>query len=353
MVRYLCYFLPMARPTAHVLTLLELLQSGGTRTAAELAGRLGVDERTVRRYMDHLVDLDVPVESVRGRYGGYRLTPGYRLPPLMLTDDEALAVLLGLVAGRRAGLMTATGAAGETAAAKIRRVLPGQLAHRLEAVLESLAFTAPAGEFAVPETGVLLSIADGVRHHRPVLIRYTAADGQRSERTLHPYGLVAHSGRWYVTGADPGIGEDRTFRLDRVTDARPLPGTFEPPAGFDPAQRMLSGFATAPYRHHVILRIQATAEQIRTVLPASIASVADSPSPVSADHESGRWLRVELRAERLDWLPSVLSALDRPFVIEQPDDLRGLVIAYADRLTASARQVLQRGDASRNTAPFE
>ena len=92
----------MARPTAHVLTLLELLQSGGTRTAAELAG-LGVDERTVRRYVDHLVDLDVPVESVRGRYGGYRLAPGYRLPPLMLTDDEALAVLLGLVAGRRAG----------------------------------------------------------------------------------------------------------------------------------------------------------------------------------------------------------------------------------------------------------
>ena len=93
----------MARPTVHVLTLLELLQSGGTRTAAELADRLGVEERTVRRYVDHLIDLDVPVESVRGRYGGYRLGPGYRLPPLMLTDDEALAVMLGLVAGRGRG----------------------------------------------------------------------------------------------------------------------------------------------------------------------------------------------------------------------------------------------------------
>ena len=155
----------MARPTAHVLMLLELLQSGGVRTAAELADRLGVDERTVRRYVDHLLDLDVPVESVRGRYGGYRLASGYRMPPLMLSDDEALAVLLGLVVGRRAGLITATGTASETAAAKIRRLLPGRLAGRLEAVLESLAFTAAPGEFPAPETDVLLAVADAVRHH--------------------------------------------------------------------------------------------------------------------------------------------------------------------------------------------
>lgn len=118
----------MARPTARVLSLLELLQSGGVRTVAELADRLDVDERTVRRYVDHLIDFDVPVESIRGRYGGYRLVSGYRMPPLMLSDDEALAVLLGLVAGRRTGLVTTTGAASETAAAKIRRVLPERLA---------------------------------------------------------------------------------------------------------------------------------------------------------------------------------------------------------------------------------
>src|SRR6202020_2548768 len=131
----------MARPTTHVLTLLELLQSGGVRTVAELADRLGVDGRTVRRYVDHLIDLDVPVESVRGRYGGYRLASGYRMPPLMLSDDEALAVLLGLVAGRRAGLVTATGTASETAAAKIRRVLPERLPRRLGAGRASLAVT--------------------------------------------------------------------------------------------------------------------------------------------------------------------------------------------------------------------
>jgi predicted DNA-binding transcriptional regulator YafY len=327
----------MARPAARVLTLLELLQSGGVRTMAELADRLGVEGRTVRRYVDHLIDLGVPVESVRGRYGGYRLAPGYRMPPLMLTDEEALAVLLGLVAGRRSGLMTAMGTASETAAAKIRRVLPSRLGRRLDTVLGSLAFTAPPGEFDAPEGAVLLCVADAVRHHRPVSIRYTAADGRRSERVLHPYGLVAHAGRWYVTGADPGIGEGRTFRLDRIADARTLPGSFEPPDGLDPAERVLAGLAATPYRHQVTLRIQATAGQVRVRLPASVATIEEA-SPLGAGDPQGEgWLRVELRAERLDWVPGVLASLDRPFVIERPDELRDLVIALAGRLAASAR----------------
>jgi predicted DNA-binding transcriptional regulator YafY len=328
----------MSRPTARVLTLLELLQSGGVRTRAELADRLDVDERTVRRYVGHLIDLDVPVESVRGRYGGYRLAPGFRMPPLMLSDDEALAVLLGLVAGRRAGLMTATGTASETAAAKVRRVLPDRLGRRLDALLGSMVFTAPPGESAAPETVILLSIADAVRHHRPISIRYTAADGRRSQRTLHPYGLVAHSGKWYVTGADPAIGEDRTFRLDRITSARTLPGSFEPPAELDPAQRVLTGLAATPYRHEVTLRIQGTAEQIRTRLPASIARVEEPPTASSADSQTEHWSRVELRAERLDWLPAVLASLDLPFIIERPAELRDLVAALADRLLHSARR---------------
>ncbi|MFH9423257.1 helix-turn-helix transcriptional regulator [Streptomyces sp. NPDC017529] len=328
----------MTRPLARVLTLLELLQVGDVRTVAELAGRLGVDERTVRRYAGHLVDLDVPVESVRGRYGGYRLAPGYRMPPLMLGDDEALAVLLGLVAGRRTGLTTAAGTAGETATAKIRRVLPARLGRRLDAVLGSLAFTAPSGEAAAPQAAVLLPIADAVRHHRPVSVRYTAADGRRSERTLHPYGLVAHSGRWYVTGADPAIGEDRTFRLDRITDARPLPGSFAPPEGPGPAERVLTGLATAPYRHEVTLRVQGTAERIRSRLPAGLAVVTEPPAAGGTDADSGHWCRVELRAERLDWLPAVLASLDLPFAVERPDELRGLVAGFAERLLRSARR---------------
>jgi predicted DNA-binding transcriptional regulator YafY len=328
----------MPRPTARVLTLLELLQSGGTRTVAELADRLGVEGRTVRRYVDHLIDLDVPVESVRGRYGGYRLAPGYRLPPLMLSDDEALAVLLGLVAGRRAGLTTTQHTANETASAKIRRVLPKHLARRLDTLLESLAFTEQPGEFDTPDSGVLLTIADAVRHHRPVSLRYTGRDGRRSERTLHAYGIVAHAGRWYVTGEDAEIGEDRTFRLDRIADARALPGSFEVPVGPGPAQRVLSALATAEYRHEVTLRIHGTVEQIRAHLPASVASLEEHRPAAGEDRTTERWLRVELRAEQLDWLPPVLASLGRPFVIERPDELRDLVTALADRLVSYARR---------------
>ena len=313
----------MTRPIARVLALLELLQSGGVRTVAELAQRLEVDERTVRRYVDHLLDLDVPVESVRGRYGGYRLAPGYRMPPLMLTDDEALAVLLGLLIGPR------TGTASETATAKIRRVLPAHLATRLDALLGALAFTKPVDAPPTPEASVLLALADAVTHHRPVSLRYTSADGRRSERTLHPFGLVTHSGRWYVVGADPSIGERRTFRLDRIASARTVPGAFTPPESFDPAEQLLTGLATAPYRHEVTVRIEGTVEQIRTRLPASVALV---------EPDAEGWCRVELRAERLDWLPGVLASLDLPFVVERPDELRDLVAALAERLLRSARR---------------
>ncbi|WP_329611709.1 helix-turn-helix transcriptional regulator [Kitasatospora herbaricolor] len=359
----------MSRPTVRVLTLLDLLQSGGVRTVAELADRLGVDGRTVRRYVGQLLDLDVPVETVRGRYGGYRIGPGYRLPPLMLSDEEALAVLLGLAAGRRAGLVTASDTASGTAAAKIRRVLPQRLARRLGTVLESLAFTTPPGEAAEPDAEVLLTVADAVRHRRPLMIRYTDRSGERSERVLHAYGIVAHAGRWYVTGRDPGTdaggtgaggsgavgagadasggggtdaggpGGDRTFRLDRIAGARPLPGTFEVPAGLDPAQRVLTGFATAAYRHEVALRIHGTVAQIRARLPAAVATLdVAAPPAEGADPAAEEWRRVHLRVEELDWLPPVLASLDRPFVIERPDELRELVTALADRLRSCARQ---------------
>jgi predicted DNA-binding transcriptional regulator YafY len=168
---------------------------------------------------------------------------------------------------------------------------------------------------------------------------------------LHPYGLVVHSGRWYVTGADPGIGEDRTFRLDRIADARTLPGSFEPPAGVDPAERVLSGLATAPYRHRVSLRIQGTAEQIRARLPASVATLEELPPRAGTQAETEGWFRAELRVEQLDWLPPVLASLDRPFVIERPDELRGLTIALAGRLAAAARRSPRQDDAGQTASP--
>ena len=318
----------MNHPAGRVLTLLELLQSGGVRTAAELADRIGVDARTVRRYVEQLLELEIPVESVRGRYGGYRLARGYRLPPLMLGDDEALAVLLGLLAGRRSGLTAALGPASETAGAKIRRVLPARLADRLQSVLESIVFTGEEPDQSIaPDATVLLTISDAVANRRPIAIVH----GDRRDRILHPHAIVSHEDRWYVRALDPALGEERTFRLDRLTGARTLSGSFEPPAG-DPVQSLLTGFATADYRYEVVLRVQGTAERIRTRFPASVATIR----PLT---ELGRpgWQRLDIRAERLDWLAPTLAALDLPFEIERPEELRAVVLALAERLASRAR----------------
>lgn len=310
-----------------MLALLEILQSGGTRAVAELADRLDVDERTVRRYAEHLVDLDIPVRSVRGRYGGYRLAPGYRMPPLMLTDEEALAVLLGLVAGRRAGLITTSVAAVESAVAKVRRVLPEALGRRLDALLETADFTAPARKALSAEAEVLLTVAEAARDRRPVALAYLAGHGGASERVVHPYGVVAHSGRWYLTGFDSASGEVRTFRVDRIQSAETRAGTFEAPDGFDPAERVLTALAETPYRHDVSVWIEATPDEIRAVFPPSVATL----------ETDGDRVRVRIRAQRLDWIPPLLAALDRPFVIERPAELRHLVGALAARLAERAR----------------
>ncbi|MFJ9630605.1 helix-turn-helix transcriptional regulator [Streptomyces sp. NPDC101175] len=331
----------MTTSTTRVLALLEILQSGGLRTVPDLAARLGVDERTVRRYVGRLTELGVPVDSVRGRYGGYRLAPGYRMPPLMLTDEEALAVVLGLLAGRRAGLVTASAAAGESATAKLLRVLPAALRRRLDALLGTADFTARPRAATAPETGVLLELAEAALHSWPVALGYTDRKGRTSDRTVLPYGLVAHAGRWYLTGADPRDGEVRTFRLDRVTalrvrsdsgpgsDSDSGPGAFEVPAGFDPAATVLDSLARTPWAHDVSLRIRGGAQDVRGRLPAGIAIV-------TALDEDADWVRVRIRAERLEWLPPVLAALDRPFVVERPAALRELVRELARRLDGYA-----------------
>ncbi|MFF2808324.1 helix-turn-helix transcriptional regulator [Streptomyces sp. NPDC058000] len=340
----------MTTSTTRVLALLEILQGGGIRTVPDLAARLGVDERTVRRYVGHLLDLGVPVDSVRGRYGGYRLAPGYRMPPLMLTDEEALAVVLGLLAAQRAGLVTTSAAASESAAAKLRRVLPKALGRRLEALLDTAGFTARPRPAAAPETEVLLGLAEATLHQRPVALTYTDRTGRSSDRTVLPYGLVAHSGRWYLTGADPAAadGNIRTFRLDRITAMTVQSGSFVVPAAFDPVTRVLDGLAQTPWTHEVSLRIRGSIEHIRSRLPADLATLTTIPAtaalgdtdpsdgsagPTTADAHTG-WVQVRIRAERLDWIPPVLAALDRPFVIEHPAELRVLVHALARRLAA-------------------
>jgi predicted DNA-binding transcriptional regulator YafY len=309
-----------------VLALLEILQAGGSFGVARLADRLGVDERTVRRYASHLADLGVPVEAQRGRYGGYRLAPGYKLPPLMLTDDEAVAVVLGLVAGRRAGLVTAAGEASESALAKVRRVLPSALARRIDALVSTAGFSAPGRPAVPPESEVLLALASAARERHPVEIRYTAWSGRSTRRALSPYGLVFHAGRWYVTGHDALTDALRTFRLDRITATESIEGSFDVPADFDPTGHVLAGLASVPYAHEVVVVLETSVAEARRRIPRVVGELVEVPGGV----------RLTARAERLDGAAQMLAGLPWPFRVARPDELRDELRAVAARLERAA-----------------
>jgi predicted DNA-binding transcriptional regulator YafY len=316
----------MTRPTARVLSLLELLQGGGLHTVAALADRLGVDERTVRRYATHLADLGIPVEARRGRYGGYRLAPSYKLPPLMLTDDEAIAVVLGLVAGRRLGLVTDALASADSALAKVRRVLPPTLGRRLESLLSTLEVTTPERSAAPPGSGVLLELAEAARDRRTVAIEYASRHGRTRARNLDAYGLVLHGGRWYVTGHDHRSDEMRTFRLDRIEQVRPGEGRFDVPAGFEPAAHVMAGIAAVPWAHEVSVVLHGPIDEVRRRVPPVVGVLTETASGV----------RLSARAERLAGMAQLLAGLGWAFTVERPDELRDEVRRLADRLRDDA-----------------
>ncbi len=318
----------MARPTGRVLAMLELLQTGGQRTVGELAARLGVEERTVRRYAGHLADLGIPVEAQRGRYGGYRLLPGYKLPPLMLTDDEAVAVVLGLMAAEREGLATTDHAATASALAKVSRVLPRPLGRRLESLLSTAQFTAPVRPTAPAVADTLLALASAAQAQRTVVIAYTAWDGQESQRELDLYGLVFHAGRWYVTGHDHGRDDVRTFRLDRIAAVRQGEGGYDVPADFDARTQVVSGIAAVRWSHEVSVVLRTTLADAVERLPASVGRLSE--------HVDG--VLLQARAERLDGMARMLAGLGWDFQVVAPDALRREVLALSDRLRASGER---------------
>lgn len=187
----------MPHPASRVLALLELLQAHHRLTGAELAERLDVDPRTVRRYATRLAEIGIPVQAERGRYGGYRLRAGYKLPPLMFTDDEASAVVLGLLASRAAGLATSTtGTATETALAKIHRVLPVAVRDQVAALRHTIGPTIAPRDGHPPATTVVANLAVAAHQHRGVWLRYQSWRGEHTERRIDPYGLVVRAGRW-------------------------------------------------------------------------------------------------------------------------------------------------------------
>lgn len=318
----------MATPTANLLQLLDLLQSRPSVSGREIADHLGVDARTVRRYVATLVALDIPVEGERGVGGGYRLRPGFRLPPLMLDDDEAAVVALGLAAARRLGLGDA--AHVESALAKIRRVLPVALRGRVEALDDALGFVAvPDGAAAVPGER-LLALADAVSRRRRVRLAYTSHDGQRTAREASPHGLVVHAGRWYLAAHDHHREELRTFRVDRIDDlAVTRTAADPPPDGFDAATHVAASMARVRRRWDVEVRLELALDDARRRVPATLAELV-------ADGDDHTLLRVQ--ADSLEWMASMLAGLDTRFTVVAPDELRAAVLDLAGRLMTDARE---------------
>jgi predicted DNA-binding transcriptional regulator YafY len=309
-----------------LLEFLKLLQAKPLITGREIADRLEIDPRTVRRYVEALQNLGIPVEGQRGVGGGYRIRPGFRLPPLMLTDDEAVAVALGVQAAGRLGLSGSEDAV-DGALAKIHRVLPDGLRRRVEALEATLDFTARATRRA-PVTGdTVLVLADATRRRRRIRVTYRAFSGDETRRELSPHGLVVHSGRWYLAAYDHLRDDLRTFRVDRMLRVRLSNETaVDRPRDFDAVSYVRTSLARVPWGWEVEVVLELPVDEALRRVPATLAELAD---------EDGLTV-LRMRADSLDWAASFLAGLGCDFTIRGPAELRASVRALAERLVASA-----------------
>ncbi|HEU5376206.1 MAG TPA: YafY family protein, partial [Ktedonobacteraceae bacterium] len=229
-------------PATRVLTILEMLQSRRRLSGPELAARLEVNTRTVRRYITMLQDLGFPIEAERGRHGFYCLRSNFKLPPLMFTEEEALALTLGLLAARRLGL-TVTAPAVEGALAKVERVLPPMLQERVRAVQETLSLTFPPASTS-PTSEMLLTLCSAAQQERRVHLGYATWQGEVSKRDVDIYGLVYRSGYWYCVGYCHLRHDLRIFRLDRISTVEMRDDVFTRPPDFDCVDYVMRSLAT-------------------------------------------------------------------------------------------------------------
>jgi predicted DNA-binding transcriptional regulator YafY len=312
-------------PTTRVLAVLEVLRTGRRVSGVELAAQLEVDERTVRRYITMLQDLGVPIEGERGRYGGYFLRPGFRLPPLMFSDEEALAVVLGLLAARRLGLAVAAPAV-EGALAKTERVLPSTLRAQVRAVQDTLTLDLPPSE--APTAGeVVVTVTTAAQQERQVRLRYrSGATDDETERVVDPYGLVYRAGRWYAVGYCHLRADLRVFRLDRVVETVLRDETFTRPVGFDCLAYVLQALALGRGSWEVEVLLETTlAEALRRIPPAT-ATLSEAPDGVV----------LRSYEQDLDWIARYLAGLPWPMVVRRPPELRAELRRLAAHIVALA-----------------
>lgn len=312
-------------PATRVLTILEMLQSRQRLSGPELATRLEVNTRTVRRYITMLQDLGFPIEAERGRHGFYRLRSGFKLPPLMFTEEEALALTLGLLAARRLGL-TVTAPAVEGALAKIERILPPMLQDRVRAVQDTLSLTFPPA-CTNPTSEMLLTLCGAAQQERRVHLSYSAWQGQASERDVDIYGLVYRGGYWYSVGYCHLRHDLRVFRLDRIHAVEMRDETFIRPLDFDCVAHVMRSLATTPTTWPVEILLETTLTEARQWISPAVAMLEETLQGVMMRCSVGH----------LDWLAAdFLVRLECPFIVINPPELRTELHKIATRLERMA-----------------
>ena len=309
-------------PSARLLRLLSLLQTPREWTGAELAERLEVSPRTIRHDIDRLRGLGYPVHANRGAIGGYRLEPGANLPPLLLEDDEAVAVAVGLrtAAG---GAVTGIEETSLRALAKVEQVLPTRLRSKVNALqTHTVLVTGRAGPTVDAE--VLTLLAATCRDHSSLRFDYEDRRGAPSRRSVEPHRLVNAGRRWYLVAWDTDRADWRTFRVDRLRPYLPLGGRFVPRALSDEAVQALIARGVPP---------AARRYQARILVHAPAAAIAERIGPwvgtVEAADETSCYL--DAGADSLELLALGLGMLEADFTVTGPPELIGHLRSLAER----------------------
>jgi predicted DNA-binding transcriptional regulator YafY len=310
------------RPTARVLAVLELLQTHGQLSAQALAKRLEVDERTIRRYINTLQEMGVPVEAEIGRSGGYSLRPGYKLPPMMFNDDEVLVLTIGLLLAKKAGLVGA-GAAVESALAKIQRVLPFELRGRVHALQEGMLLSDDERDVMV-EGGMIAALSLATQQHRQVRLTYAITE---AARPFDPYAVISHQERWYTVGYCHLRDGLRIFRLDRVEAVEVTDTHFAPPEGFNALDYMLNSFEAIPDKWQIDVLLGMTLEAARKRVPRALATLV----------QEGDAVRLRASMPDLHEMARMLIALGCPLKIVHPPELAAAFMDIAEEISGVAQ----------------
>lgn len=310
----------MLETSARLLRLLSLLQARPDWPGPQLAERLGVTTRTIRNDVERLRSLGYPVHASPGVGGGYRLGAGAALPPLLLDDDEAVAVAVGLRTAAN-GTVSGIHETSLRALAKLEQVLPSRLRHQVQAVQTATVGIPATGPTVDPE--VLTAVAGARRDHQRLQFDYRDHDGSASVRTVEPHRLVHDRGRWYLVAWDVDRTDWRTFRADRIAPRIPTGPRFAPrdPPGGDVATWLLRGVGAATWRYRARARVRAAAELVAARLPPAVLveAVDEHSCIVSVGSDTPRMLAL------------YLGMLDFDFEVHEPPELVEHLRALADR----------------------